>query len=307
MTSMASNLSREKILLTGPTSQVGWPVAQALARDNEVYGLARLSDPADREKLSGIGVQPIAIDLGRDSLDAVPDDCTLVLNFAVVKTGDFEYDIAANAEGAGRLLSRCRRAKAFLHCSSAGVYEPRKGPIAEDGALGDSHRTLLPTYSLAKIAAESVVRFAAREWNVPAIIARFSVPYGGNGGWPWYHLMMMQAGMPIPVRPDGPSIYNPIHEDDYISQIPGLLAIAEAPATTVNWGGAPAALEDWCRYIGELTGLDPKFRETTSALAGIEVDLRRLHATVGPARTGWRDGVRRMIETRAPEALRSQA
>lgn len=299
-----SELKGEKILLTGPTSQVAWPIAQALARTNEVYGLARLSDADDREKLEQIGVRPLPLDLGRDSLDDVPADCTVVLNFAVIKTGDFIYDLTANAEGAGRLLSRCRKARAFLHCSSAAVYEPIRGPIKEDGALGDSHRSMFPTYSLAKIAAENVVRFAAREWNVPATIARFSVPYGNNGGWPWYHLMMMQAGQSIPVHVDQPCVYNPVHEDDYIAQIPRLLEIASVPATTVNWGGDPVALEDWVAYLGEITGLTPKLKPTTHAIPGIELDVSRLRELVGPTRVAWRDGVRRLVEARAPQLLR---
>jgi nucleoside-diphosphate-sugar epimerase len=299
-----SELKGEKILLTGPTSQVAWPVAQALAKTNEVYGLARLSDPADRERLKGIGVKPLPLDLGRDALDDVPADCTVVLNFAVIKTGDFVYDLTANAEGAGRLLSRCRKARAFLHCSSAAVYEPKRGPIKEDGDLGDSHRSMFPTYSLAKIAAENVVRFAGREWNVPVTIARFSVPYGSNGGWPWYHLMMMQAGQSIPVHVDQPCVYNLIHEDDYIAQIPRLLEIASVPATTVNWGGEAVALEDWCKYLGEITGLVPKFKPTTHAIPGIELDVSKLRDLVGMPRVNWRDGVRRLVETRAPQALK---
>src|SRR5687768_3611350 len=99
-------LRGEKILLTGPTSQVAWPIACALARNNQVIGLARLSDAADRARLEGAGVRPLPLDLGRDDLDTVPEDCTVVLNFAVVKTGDFAYDLTANAEGAGRLMAR---------------------------------------------------------------------------------------------------------------------------------------------------------------------------------------------------------
>ena len=37
---------------------------------------------------------------------------------------------------------------------------------------GDEHRELVvPTYSISKIAAETMVRFGAREWGIPAIIA----------------------------------------------------------------------------------------------------------------------------------------
>jgi hypothetical protein len=113
----------------------------------------------------------------------------------------------------------------------------------------------------------------------------------------------MQAGQAIPVYSEQPSVYNPIHEDDYIAQLPGLLAIASVPATTVNWGGEPVALEEWCRYLGELTHLEPRFRISEHALAGIELDVSQLGERVGAATVSWRDGVRRMVEARAPELL----
>jgi nucleoside-diphosphate-sugar epimerase len=301
-------LSGEKILITGPTSQVAFPLARELAKRNEVYGLARLSRAEDRARLEAVGVKPLPVDLAKDPLDAVPDDVTYVLNFAVVKTGDFAYDLAANAEGAGRLVCRCRRAKAFLHCSSGAVYayagnDPRK----ETDPLGDNHRVLFPTYSICKIAAETVVRFAARECNLPATIARLSVPYGDNGGWPAYHLMMLKAGAPIPVHPEKPNVYNPLHEDDYIAQVPRLLEIASVPATTVNWGGEPASIEEWCELLGDLTGLPVRFQYSEETLGSLPLDLTRMHELVGRTKVDWRDGIRRMVQARAPDLLRTAA
>jgi nucleoside-diphosphate-sugar epimerase len=298
-------MRNEKFLLTGPTSQVAFPLARALAEQNHVIGLARLSREEDRERLATIGVEPLAVDLAKDRLDRVPDDVTYVLNFAVVKTGDFAYDLAANAEAAGRLMARCRRAKGFLHCSSGGVYQyAGHRPLREDAPLGDNHRVLFPTYSISKIAAETVVRFAACEFQVPTVIARFSVPYGDNGGWPFYHLLMMRAGGEIPLHVDEPNLYNPIHEDDYVAQVPKLLEVASVPAVTVNWGGEPASIEEWCGYLAELTGLEPRFKYTAEALGSLPLDLTRMHELVGPARVPWRDGIRRMVEARAPELLR---
>ncbi|HEY8516780.1 MAG TPA: NAD(P)-dependent oxidoreductase [Candidatus Binatia bacterium] len=298
-------MRNEKILLTGPTSQVGFPIARALAANNEVYGLARLSRAEDRERLVAIGVKPLALDLAKDPLDRVPDDFTYVLNFAVVKTGDFTYDLAANAEAAGRLIARCRRVKAFLHCSSGGVYQyAGHAPLREDAPLGDNHRTLFPTYSISKIAAETVVRFAAAEFGVPSVIARLSVPYGDNGGWPFYHLLMMRSGAEIPVHVDEPNLYNPLHEDDYVEQVPKLLQVASVPARTLNWGGEQASIEEWCSWLAELTGLEPRFRYTTDAIGSLPLDLTQMHELIGPARVPWREGMRRMVEARAPELLR---
>jgi len=298
-------LENEKILITGATSQVGLPVARELAKSNEVHGLGRFGSADQRAQLESLGVRCIALDLANDAFDACPDDFDLVLNFAVVKSGDWEYDLAANVEGTGRLMSHCRNARAFLHCSSAAVYAegPREARV-EDAPYGDNHQVMMPTYSICKIAAETMARFAARQWNLPTTIARLSVPYGDNGGWPFYHLLMMQNGVEIPVHPDAPSVYNPIHEDDFIAQLPRLLEIAAVPATVINWGGSEeVSVEDWCAYLGSLTGFTPKFRHTEATLRGLPLDPTRMHEQVGRTKVAWQDGLRRMVEARAPELL----
>ena len=297
----------EKILITGPASQVALPIARSLAEHNEVHGLARFGRAADRERLEAFGVRCIPFDLATGCVDELPDDYAYVLNFAIVKgrENDFDHDLAANAEGVGRLMAHCRAARAFLHCSSAAVYQHAGGKPAKEGdPLGDNHRAILPTYSICKIAAETMVRFAARQWSVPTTIARLSVPYGANGGWPWIHLSLMRAGHPIPLHPEQPNVFNPIHEDDYVSQIPRLLEIAAVQATVLNWGGSEtASIEEWCAYLGELTGITPEFTTTDATVAALPVDLTRMHELVGKTQVGWREGIRRMIEARAPELL----
>ncbi|MDX1650098.1 MAG: NAD(P)-dependent oxidoreductase, partial [Myxococcota bacterium] len=241
-------------------------------------------------------------------LSAVPRDVDYVLHFAVTKrdASRFDDDLAANAEGAGRLLARCRDARAFLHCSSAAVYQAKGGePVAESDPLGDHHRRMLPTYSLSKIAAEAVVRFAARESGVPTTIARLGVPYGAAGGWPFVHLVMMKQGIQIPVHPSGRNRFPLLHEDDYVGHVEGLLGAASVPATVVNWAGSEdTCIEDWCAWLGELTGLEPKLEASEAALEPLPLDLTRMHALLGPTRVPWREGIRRMVEARAPELLR---
>jgi UDP-glucuronate 4-epimerase len=296
-----------KILITGPTSQVAFPIARELAAHNEVYGIARFGKAATRDRLEAVGVTCLKLDLAEDSLDALPDDFSYVLNFAVVKSGDFDYDLAANVEGVGRLMSHCRSMRAFLHCSSGAVYDfPGHTAVKETAALGDNHRAMFPTYSISKIAAESMVRFAARQWNIPTTIARLSVPYGDNGGWPWFHLLMVGGGHEIPVHPERPNVFNPLHEDDYIRQLPKLLEIASVPALTVNWGGSEqVSVEEWCEYLGELTGREVRFAETTETLRSLPLDLTRMHEHLGRTTVHWRDGIRRMVEARNPELLKA--
>ena len=302
-------MKNQKILVTGPTGQVALPVSLALARENEVWGVARFTDAAARKRLEAGGVRCVVADLGAGEYRDLPSDFDYVLNLAVAKTGDFDADLRGNGEAAGLLMSHCRRAKAFLHCSTTGVYQPAGHHVfRETDPLGDNHRSIMPTYSLAKIATEVVVRTMARELRLPTTIARLCVPYGDNGGWPWYHLLMMKGGTPIPVHATRPSRYTPIHEDDIIASIPGLLRAASVPATIVNWGGQEhVSIEEWCEYLGELTGLEPRCQVDPQALDSVQVDTTKLVELVGPAKVSWKEGFRRMVEARAPELLRKRS
>jgi UDP-glucuronate 4-epimerase len=297
-----------RLLVTGATGQVGLPVAKALAREHEVFAAARFRDPDAKAALEAAGAACVTIDLVRGDFDDVPIDLDAVIHFGVTKTNRWDKDLAGNAEAAGLLMARCRGVQAFLHCSSTAVYQPAgQVPRSEDSPLGDNHRPVdfLSTYSISKIAAEQVVRTTARLLDVPTTIARLSVPYGDNGGWPGYHVDFMLGDAAIDVHADGPSTYNPIHEDDLVAHIPRLLEIASVPATTVNWGGDDAvSIEEWCGYLGELTGLTPRFNRTPAAIPPVVVDLTKQHELVGRCSVHWRDGMRRMVESRHPELLK---
>jgi UDP-glucuronate 4-epimerase len=294
-----------KILITGPTGQVADPVARALAADNEVWGIARFTNAAARAGLEEAGVHCQTVNLATGDFTGLPTDFDYVLNLAVAKSGNWDKDLGANAESIGLLMAHCRGAKAFLHCSSAAVYDPPDDePRTERSALGDNHKPLFPTYSISKIAGEVVVRTMARALDVPAIIARLNVPYGDNGGWPFYHMEMTLGGIPIPVPPGDPARYNPIHEDDIIATLPKLLAAASVPATTVNWcGDQTVSLQEWCTYVGSLVGREPVFQESAQALRGNPTDVTRMHELVGGTTVDWQDGLRRMAAKFHPELV----
>ena len=139
MTVNPVDLTGKKILITGPTGQVALPVVERLAQTSQVYALARFSKEEDRQRIEALGATTIKADLAdAASLQAVPDDLDYVLNFAVAKTGDFDYDLAANAEGVGNLMTRCSKVKAFLHFSSTAVYEyAGHEPRSEDAMTAD--------------------------------------------------------------------------------------------------------------------------------------------------------------------------
>ena len=296
----------KKILVTGPTSQVALPVvAHLVTLSKEVYGLSRFSKEKDRKKMEALGVKIIAKDLSKDDLSDIPNNFDYVLNYAVVKTGNFDHDLRANAEAAGKLIAQCNHAKAFLHISSGGVYQYAGHQLLkEDAPLGDNHRAMFPTYSICKIAAEVVVRFAGKQFGVPTVIARLSMPYGNNGGWPFWHLMMMQNNMAIDIHPEQPNVYNPLHAEDHIAQLPYIVAAASKENITLNWGGSQqVSIEDWCAYLTELTGFKPTFKLTPTAFGSLTLDTAKVEALSGKSKVDWKDGVYRLVKNLKPELL----
>lgn len=300
----------QRIVVVGVTGRVAKPLALALAaQGNEVIGAARFTDEAARAELDAAGVDCRTVDLYRGALDELPtaaDDIDVVLNLAVAQSGRWPVDLRINAEAAGEVLAHVRPGR-FLHCSTTGVYAPKgHEPMAETDALGDNHAVMMPTYSISKIAAETVVRTVARLHDVPTTIARLNVPYGDGHGWPAFHLLMMQAGQPVPVHVDGPTEYTPIHDVDILRTLPALLDAASVPATTVNWAGSErVGIEEWCTYLGELTGLTPTFAPTDRCLESVVADTTLLESLAGPSTVPWRDGFRRLVETSFPDLVQT--
>lgn len=296
------------IVVTGATGQVAEPVAIALAADNEVVAGARFRDADARARLEAAGVRCVPIDLVTGEVSGLPADADYVVNFAVAKSNEWEKDLRANSGGLATLMEHHQDAAAFLHCSTTAVYAPMGHHVfAEGDPLGDNHGVwpFLRTYSICKIAAEATALWAADRFGLPTTVARLSVPYGDRGGWPAIHLEMMRNGSDIPVHVDAPSVYHPIHEDDILAMVPGLLGAAATPATVVNWGGSQAvSIEEWCSYLGELTGLTPSFAPTTGTIDSVQIDLTRMHQLVGPTSVTWQDGMARMVAARRPELLR---
>lgn len=298
MTTIEPGLSGHRILVTGATGAVATPIVRALAPANTVTAAARFRDPASARAFTDIGVDTLALDISADGWDAVPDAFDFVLHFAVDRgVGDsFDAELAASGEGTLLLMQRCASAKGFLQCSSNAVYHPNGGrPVAEDAPLGDAHRGQYLTYSIGRMAGEIAARAGARAFGVPTTIARLNVPYGSVWGWPARHLRQILAGETLLVHPTE-GIFSPIHEHDIVRQLRPLLEAATVPATTVNWAGDEAvAMEDWCRRLGQLAGVEPIFERTEATFTGANADVTRRRAITGPTTVAWEDGMVRMV------------
>jgi nucleoside-diphosphate-sugar epimerase len=294
-------LNNEKILITGATGKIAFPIARALASGNEVWGAARLRNPTDREKLLAAGIKPLALDLSQGDLSALPTDFTYVFHSAVDPgQGDWRQCVRTNAHHSGDLLYHCRAARGFVFCSTGSIYGYQgQRPLTESDPPGVPLRA---NYSFSKVAAESVLSWVATHFNIPLAIIRVCSTYGPLGGAPADRLDAILERKPIRLHPDKPNNYNPIYEDDYVALGIRALTAARTPPLVVNWSGSETvSVEDYCTYMGELVGIAPIFEYSRDAHTPLWPDVAYMHEVLGRTQTHWRDGMRKMIRSRHPD------
>lgn len=294
----------EKILITGVTGKIAFPIACKLAECNEVWGLARLRDPADRVRLEQAGIRPVALDFSVGDFSCLPDDFGFVFHAAVDSgTGDWPAALRTNSHNSGELMHHCRKAKGFVYCSTGSVYGYRgQHPLVEADGPGVPLRA---NYSFSKIAAESLCTWICTHFGIPLTIIRICSTYGPKGGAPADRLAAMLRGEPIRLHPDRPNNYNPIYEDDYVDLGIRALEVADVPPVLVNWAGSETvSVEEYCAYMGQLVGVEPVFEYTEAAHTPLWPDVTRMHEALGKTRVPWREGFRRMVEALHPDRLR---
>jgi len=291
----------EKILVTGATGKIAFPIARALAARNEVWGLARLQQPGDAEKLSAVGIKPVALDFSEGDFSTLPGDFSYVFHAAVDPgRDDWRQCVTTNAHNSGDLLFHCRSAKGFVYCSSGSIYAYQgQRPLTEADPPGVPLRA---NYSFSKIAGESVCEWVATHFGIPLSIIRICSTYGPLGGAPADRLEAILRRQPIQLHPDKPNNYNPVYEDDYVALGIRAMEQASTPPLVVNWSGSETvSIEEYCRYMGQLVGIEPIFEYTSQAHTPLWPDVTRMHETLGRTSVPWREGMRRMIIARHPE------
>ena len=292
-------LSDKKILITGVTGQIGFPIARFLSNDNEVWGVARFTNKRKKQYLEEAGIQLFELDLNSNEYGKLPTDFDHVVHFAVFQGQESDYDLAIsnNAEATGLLMQHCHNAKSVLVASTNSVYKPNADPWylhRETDPLGDSTVTHSPTYGVSKIGQEAVARTMSRVLDLPTTIARINVSYGDNGGLPKYHFDSVAADKPVILRDSPPSPYSPIHEIDMANQVAPLLEAASVPSTIVNWcGDEVITAEDWCTLFGSLLDKTPQlvYEPVPGSQSGGAADPSLRKSITGPCSISWMDGM----------------
>jgi nucleoside-diphosphate-sugar epimerase len=289
-----TQLSGRRVLVTGASGVVAFPVAVELAESNEVYAVARFSDPEQRRRLEAAGARTIAFDMAEHDLSPLPKSVDVVVNYGVLPPSHKDaYEV--NAGAAGRLASRYRDCEAFVHGSTGSLYQYQgERPLREDDAYGLHSST--ENYAASKIAAEFLLKHLSVEYRMPTVIVRIFSFYGPRGGGVTQRIDQVAQGLPVSVYPGVRNIFTPMYEDDYVAKTIAAAGIAKTPAEIVNLGGTePVTTQEYCEMAGELLGKKPVFVENSRAWP-IWADTSKMVELLGPCRVSMREGVRRVVE-----------
>jgi len=288
-----STLTGRRVLVTGASGVVAFPVAVELAKSNEVIAVARFSDPEQRRQLERAGAHPIAFDLADPDLSALPEKVDVVINYAVLPpTQRTAYEV--NAGAAGRLARRYRDCEAFVHGSTGSLYQYQgERPLREDDPYG--LHSSAENYAASKIAAEFLLKHLSVDYELPVVIVRIFSFYGPRGGGVTQRIDQIIRDEPVSVYPGVRNAHTPLYEDDYVEKTIAAARLATVGAEVVNIGGTEVVTtQEYCEIAGEILGKKPTFVEDSKAWP-IWADTTKMVQLLGPNKVSVREGVARTI------------
>ena len=289
-----TTLSGRRVLITGASGLVAFPIAIEAAKSNEVYAVARFSDAEQKRMLEAAGVKTITFDLANSDLSPLPKSVDVVINYGVLPpTNKDAYEV--NAGATARLASRYRECQAFVHGSTGSLYEYQsERPLREDDPYG--LHSSAENYAASKIAAEFLLKHLSVEYNMPTTLVRIFSFYGPRGGGVTQRIDQVAAGQPVSVYPGVRNVHTPLYEDDYVEKTLAAASIAKAPAEIVNVAGTEAiTTQEYCEMAGEMLGKAPIFVENSKAWP-IWADTTKMVKLLGANKVSVREGIRRIVE-----------
>jgi nucleoside-diphosphate-sugar epimerase len=297
----------EKILITGITGVVARPLAEFLAKNNNVWGLARFASPESagvRDQLGTLGITTRSIDLGDGDFADLPNDFTYVLHLAWMRAGldQLEGALRTNVEGPGLLLQHCQKAKAALVMSGMGIYSPSVDPwhaYSERDPIGRGSTAYAPTSPASKLGIESVARFCARAFNLPIVITRLNTFTGVPNSFPGLHISAVLDDK-IMVAPTDPNPHSPIHPDDMRDQLEALLDAASTTALITNWcGDEVVTAQEWTQRASTLSGKQGRIDvlPAPGSPAGTMADPTKRRSITGPCKVSFWESFDQTYET----------
>ena len=291
-----SSMSGKRVLVTGASGLVALPVAVELAKDNEVFAVARYSDPSQKLLIEAAGAQAVAFDMANEDLSSLPKSIDVVINYAVLPPNYGNLAVDVNTGATGRLARHYRDCEAFVHGSTGSLYEYQgERPLREDDPYG--LHSAGERYAASKIGAEYLMKHLSVDYQLPVTIVRIFSFYGPRGGGVTQRVDQVARGEPVSVYPGVRNVHTPLYEDDYVEKTIDSAGIAKIGAETVNLAGSEAVTtQEYCEMAGEIVGKEPIFVENGQSWP-IWADVTKMEKLLGPSKISVREGIRLTLET----------
>lgn len=294
----------EKILITGVSGQCGRGLAHVLAKNNEVHGVARFSNPEIKDEIEGKGCVAWQMDMSSERGDTLPDDFDIVIHEAVAGMDEVNTLEEQNAhfhvscDFVGDLMYRNEKAL-FALISTRSVYKHG----LEEGCKEDS--TLLQgenTYTAGKVAMSRLARWIGYTFKRNWVELRYPLPFAPYYPHPKVDLCL--EGKMYANAPD--SIQQRTYITDLIHQTIASLDYAKPEGEVFN-ALLPEilTLAEFARRGATVAGVepDPAAKETGKGSKGHWMDPKKSISTLGSSGVSLDEGLRRYLRARQENIL----
>lgn len=255
------------IMILGVSGKMGPTLAELLVRAGarSVVGVARFSDPAQRDYLDALGVRTIRCDL-LDVL-ALPDASHLFVlaGFKFGATGNEPTTWAANVLLPANVMQRFPEAR-IVYISSGNVY--RYCTVAHGGAAETDPLEPIGEYAQSRLGGERAVQYYSERNGTPTIIVRLFYATELRYGIILDLAQKVWSRTPIDLTM---GYVNQIWQGDAITWFARSFPLCETPAKVLNLTGPEIlSVRELAEHLGALMGISPLFegRESDTALLG---------------------------------------
>lgn len=266
-----------KILITGATGFIGRHLVPCLARDHDVFALAR-----NRESAPAIpGVRTVVADLCAPidrSLLPPRIDAIIHLAQANVPFPESANELfAVNTGSAQALLDYARNAQAhkFLLASSGDVYGGQDHLATENDRPNPQS-----FYAVTKYASEMLARSYSS--ILDPVVLRLFTPFGPGQSKRLIPKLVQRIGASKPItlnRDDRPRL-TPLFIDDVVISFERALSCSGAGVLNLA-GDSAVSVRDLSLEIGKLIGVEPVFEQTDQTSADLMGNNALMKSTLG--------------------------
>lgn len=316
MSIQQNTIDGKQILVVGGTGDIGRALSYVLSRNNEVDVLARGTDPAVVEELSGFCRRIWQRDLSHDSpLDGIDTPYDYVFHMAVhwgfrrdLAFGEFDYFQRVNTLSGARLIYHFADSGAsFVFGSTGGVYQPcapGQRRNESDVAIGGDN-----PYEISKIQLEGMTLGLSDMYDVPVAVLRYFwpiFPWGGGGPARGVFSRVLE-GEPVQ-RCENPEGRRPMNLG-YVADLAYATIEAAASAKPARLeenatgriynvsGQEAASLEEIAVEFADQMGLEAKFQEGPAEGEHLTyvADVTKMSEQLWKPRIGVEECIRRVV------------